>query len=430
MKRGQQTVSGSESPGRKAWKRLIRNKPAVAGMVIIALAVIVAILGYAITPDRTPNANDQINELSLMKPGFGVDILNIVRNRVEDKQGFLRTMIAGRTNPYDPVPVTAWEIAGDSMYYRVFSKFDHMGFDEVEGWYQRIHLADVVFALDASQNIIPPKKETDTEGASGSGPVYSTGTGYTLALMSGETIHISRSELERKAKAAVSHRIFILGTDMYGRCMFSRLILGVRISLMVGLVAVAIALTIGMLLGAVAGYFGGRTDDVVMFLVNTVWSIPTLLLVFAIMLALGRGFWQIFIAVGLTMWVDVARIVRGQIMSLREAQFVEAAVGFGFSHARIIGRHILPNILGPVMVIAAANFAAAILIEAGLSYLGFGIQPPGPSWGTMIRENYVFLFSNNPYPALTPAFAIMLMVLAFNLLGNGLRDALDVRTRL
>ena len=210
--------------------------------------------------------------------------------------------------------------------------------------------------------------------------------------------------------------------------MLSRLILGVRVSLMVGFIAVFISLTIGILLGAIAGYFGGRTDDLIMLLINTVWSIPTLLLVFAIVLALGRGIGIIFLAVGLTMWVDVARIVRGQVLGLKEIQFVEAAQSMGFSTWRILRRHILPNILGPVMVIAAANFATAILIEAGLSYLGFGIQPPTPSWGTMLNENYGYAIGGKPFLALVPAMAIMLMVLAFNLVGNGLRDALDVKT--
>jgi len=198
---------------------------------------------------------------------------------------------------------------------------------------------------------------------------------------------------------------------------------------LVGLIAVGISLTIGLLLGSLAGYFGGRVDDFIMLLINTVWSIPTLLLVFAIVLAMGRGIGIIFLAVGLTMWVDVARIVRGQVMSLKEIQFVEAAQSMGFRTMRIIVKHILPNILGPVMVIAAANFAMAILIEAGLSYLGFGIKPPTPSWGTMLNENYGYALSGKPFLALIPALAIMLMVLAFNLVGNGFRDALDVKSR-
>jgi len=167
-----------------------------------------------------------------------------------------------------------------------------------------------------------------------------------------------------------------------------------------------------------------------MWLINVIWSIPTLLLVFAITLALGKGFWQVFVAVGLTMWVNVARLVRGQILSVREMEYIEAARALGFSHFRIIFRHILPNIMGPVIVIAASNFASAIVIEAGLSFLGVGVQPPQPSWGLMIKENYNFIITQNPVLALAPGFAIMLLVLAFNLLGNGLRDALNVRGKI
>jgi peptide/nickel transport system permease protein len=198
----------------------------------------------------------------------------------------------------------------------------------------------------------------------------------------------------------------------------------------VGLVSVTISVVLGLLLGSLAGYFRGRVDDIIMWFINVIWSIPTLLLVFALTLLLGKGFWQIFIAVGLTMWVNVARLVRGQVMAVRELEYIEATRALGYSHGRTILFHIIPNILGPVMVIAASNFASAIVIEAGLSFLGVGVQPPQPSWGLMIKENYNFIITNNPVLALAPGIAIMLLVLAFNLLGNGLRDALNVRGKL
>jgi len=220
---------------------------------------------------------------------------------------------------------------------------------------------------------------------------------------------------------------FYLGTDKFGRDILSRLIIGTRVSIGVGLVAVLISLSIGILLGALAGYYRGRVDDWIMWLINILWSVPTLLLVFAMTLLLGKGFWLVFIAVGLTMWVNVARLVRGQVMAVKELEYVEAARALGYGNGRIIFKHILPNILGPVMVLAASNFASAIVIEAGLSFLGVGVQPPQPSWGLMIKENYNFIITHNPVLALAPGLAIMLLVLAFNLLGNGLRDALNVR---
>jgi peptide/nickel transport system permease protein len=225
----------------------------------------------------------------------------------------------------------------------------------------------------------------------------------------------------------VQRKTFWLGTDRYGRDILSRLIIGVRVSLAVGLITVILSLSIGILLGALAGYFGGTTDNIIMWFLNIIWSIPTLLLVFALTLLLGKGFWQVFIAIGLTMWVNVARIVRGQVLAVKQLEYVEAARALGYSTGRIIIKHILPNIMGPVMVIAASNFASAIVIEAGLSFLGIGVQPPQPSWGLMIKENYNFIITHNPMLALVPGIAIMLLVLAFNLLGNGLRDALNVK---
>jgi peptide/nickel transport system permease protein len=222
-------------------------------------------------------------------------------------------------------------------------------------------------------------------------------------------------------------RTFWLGTDKYGRDILSRLVVGVRVSLAVGLITVLISLSIGVLLGALAGYFRGRVDEIIMWLINVIWSIPTLLLVFAVTLMLGKGFWQVFVAIGLTLWVNVARIIRGQVLGVREREYVEAARALGYSHGRILFRHILPNVMGPVLVVAASNFASAIVIEAGLSFLGVGVQPPQPSWGLMIKENYNFIITHNPMLALAPGLAIMLLVLAFNLLGNGLRDALNVR---
>jgi len=153
------------------------------------------------------------------------------------------------------------------------------------------------------------------------------------------------------------------------------------------------------------------------------------LLVFDIVLAFGRGVGIIFLAVGLTMWVDVARIVRGQVLKTKQEQYIVAARSLGYGSLRVIFKHILPNIIGPILVIAAANFATAILLEAGLSYLGFGIKPPAPSIGNMLNENYGYALSNKPFLAIVPAVTIMLLVLSFNLVGSGLRDIFDVKQK-
>ena len=225
----------------------------------------------------------------------------------------------------------------------------------------------------------------------------------------------------------INSQTFYFGTDKYGRDLLSRILYGIRISLSVGFIAVFLSLFIGITLGLIAGYFRGKTDDIIMWFVNVVWSIPTLLMVIAITLALGKGFWQVFVAVGLTMWVEVTRIVRGQVLSIRELEYVEAGKALAFKPFRIIFKHILPNVIGPVFVISAANFAAAILIEAGLSFLGIGAQPPIPSWGGMIKDHYSYIIMDKAYLAVIPGMAIMSLVLSFMILGNGLRDAFDVK---
>jgi len=399
------------SPNQRAWQRFLKNKPAVFGLCWIALSVLIAVLGFLIAPDGTPNVNDQVTEVALSDPGFSIQVLKVRKNQEYDNPNIFSRMLFGKPNSYRQIPINKFEFEGDSILVEVYEGMDSETKKLRQGQEYKFHMVDVVHPIDLSNPTFQKKDNIIT---------------FFNIKKQKESVNFA-SLRQRIEQELISKKSYLLGTDLHGRDVLSRLLLGVRISLLVGLIAVSISLTIGILLGALAGYFGGKGDDVIMLLINTVWSIPTLLLVFAIVLALGRGVGIIFLAVGLTMWVDVARIVRGQVLALKGIQFVEAAQSMGFSTMRIIVRHILPNILGPVMVIAAANFAMAILIEAGLSYLGFGIKPPTPSWGTMLNENYGYALSGKPFLALIPAFAIMLMVLAFNLVGNGIRDALDVK---
>ena len=230
------------------------------------------------------------------------------------------------------------------------------------------------------------------------------------------------SEVER----ADGSFTYLLGSDRYGRDFLSRLMAGSAISLSVAGVAVLISLVIGLFLGSVAGYKGGRTDAVISWFLQVIWTVPTLLMVLAITLTFGKGFWQVFLAIGLTMWGEVARIVRGQFISMRELEYVQAAQALGVSDFKIMFRHMLPNALGPIIVVAAANFAAAILIESGLSFLGVGAQIPVPSWGNIIKEHYHLLTSDFAWLAIIPGALIASLVLAFTWLGDGLRVAFEV----
>ncbi len=232
---------------------------------------------------------------------------------------------------------------------------------------------------------------------------------------------------ERNLDGKMQEKTFILGTDRLGRDILSRLMAGTYISLTVGFISVAISLIVGVAIGLLAGYYRGWVDATLSWIINVIWSIPNLLVVMAFILAFGAGFWKVFIAIGLTMWVEVARIVRGQILSIREKEYIEAARSMGMSDSRIMFREMLPQLWPILIVISAANFSSAILIESGMSFLGLGVQIPAPSWGNMIRENYAMIPTQHAHLALAPGICIMLTVLALSFVGNGLRSALDIK---
>jgi len=372
------------SPSQRTWKIFKRNKIAVAGLAVIIFTLIVAILGYLIMPDPTPLANNMTIQLSIKKPGSEFMILRLRKAEPVDTVNIFTKMLFGQPSFYREIPITGYR----------YSK----------GW---IYVNEYIGAEDKPEPKaykLPPNPLKGELKYSKAPPLGGWG-------------------------AEVIHRTYLLGTDIYGRDLLSRLILGTRVSLAVGLMSVIISMLLGVTIGAVAGYFGGWIDAALSWLMNILWALPALLLVIAISFALGKGLWQIFIAVGLSMWVEVARLVRGQVLSLKQVEYIEAARSLGFNNTRIISRHILPNIVGPILVLASSNFASAILLEAGLSFLGFGAQPPMPTWGSMIKEHYGYIVMDSAYLAVIPGLAIMFLVYAFNLVTVGLRDAFDIKSQ-
>ncbi|MBR9831892.1 ABC transporter permease [bacterium] len=362
--------------------RLRRNPIAMAGFTMILIYLMVAIAGPFIRLDKTPKANDQYLELSIKRPGFKVLFFQAA-NEVSE-QSLWSQWLYGREKTSQSFPIYRYELLTDSILVERYTG-DDVNNGEI-----------LVYAYND--------------------------------LVTSNQLELHSSNLrEQIKKELISNTTFWLGTDRYGRDVLSRLMAGTWVSFTVGAISILISLIIGIVIGAIAGYYRGRVDDLLVWLINVVWSIPTLLLVIAIALALGKGFWQVFVAVGLTMWVEVARVVRGQVISLREKEFIEAGKALGYTHSRIIKKHVLPNVIGPVIVISAANFASAILVEAGLSFLGLGAQPPQATWGKMISEHKGYVITGDAYLAILPGVAIFFLVFAFVLLGNGLRDALDTK---
>ena len=392
----------------KALHKFIVNPAALFGIITIFWAFLIAIFGYVIAPDNTSFANRQVLEIEKEKPGFHLDFLQVRTNRSEEKTNVFKLLLNGRVSNYREVPILDHRVEGDSLIVTYYRGKDLNPERKAYG------LVDIEYA----------KSYDDPT-------VIQEGDAYVFTDIEGNEQRVDREALVASIQNdRIVHRRFLFGTDQEGRDYLSRILIGTRISLSVGFLAVSVALLIGLTLGAVAGYFRGKVDDLILWFINVFWSIPTLLLVFPIAFAFGMKEWTIYLAVGLTMWVDIARIVRGQVLGVREMEYVDAARSLGFGHTRIIFRHILPNIMGPVIVITAANFAYAILIEAGLSFLGIGAQPPKPSWGQMIAKNKDNIAYGDPHLALIPGFAIVLLVLSFFLIGNGLRDALDAKTRI
>ena len=353
-------------------RALIRLKKDVLGLLsasYILLIALVALFAYPISSDKTKFANQMHLSIHSKPPGFNCKMLIIPNSSESSNSSFLW----GDLNPNEEIPIEEIRWLDKSLTFKRMGNGTN-------------HFEKILFS------------EFSTE--------------------------MKRNQIEENY---IKEKVFYLGTDKYGRDLFSRLIIGSRISISIGFVAVFISLILGVFFGSLAGFYGGMVDKLIIWFINVMWSIPTLLMVIAITIALGKGFWQVFVAVGLTMWVEVARLVRGLVKSRKEEVYIQAGEVLGFSKSRLLISHIIPTLAAPLIVISATNFASAILLESGLSFLGIGAQPPMPSWGGMVKDHFRYLLLGKAYLAILPGFAIMSLVLAFMILGNSFRDALDAR---
>ena len=363
-------MKSNKSLNRIALQKILSNKISLLALCFISIFLFVAIFPYQIMPDNSPMANSIELSIAKKKPGFRAKVLLFKKDNNNIMPKNINNFFFGKEKSYNEIIINNYKIVNDTVYYLPYNT--------------------------SSSNI----KTDDITN-----------------------LYFSKSG------ECVKEKIFLLGTDKYGRDLLSRIILGTRVSFSVGFISVFISIFIGLILGMISGYYGGKIDIAICWLINVVWSIPTLLLVIAISIVLGKGFWQVFVAVGLTMWVEVARVTRGEVLKISKLPYIEAVKSFGLNDFKVMYKHILPNILNPIIIISAANFATSVLLESGLSFLGIGVQPPVPSWGMIIRNHYGFIVMDKAYLSLLPGLCIIMLVLSFMLLGNELRDALDTKSK-
>ncbi len=370
-------AQGSSSLWKDAWIRLSRNRMAVVGGAILLVLGLLSLCASWISPYKYETQN---LELGATGPQLTWDIQQLVYGACTQQRA--QVLAAGYEGEIGVLPADSTEL------HRTIEDRDH---------------GSILWVASTPGN-----------------------TNLMAMVITSEGFDPLEDIPERANFILLKSRGHLLGTDELGRDLFTRILYGGRISLMVGLCATAVSLTIGVLFGAVAGFFGGRLDDLMMRFVDILYALPFTIFVILLTVIFDRNIWNLFLAIGAVEWLTMSRIVRGQVLSLRKQEFVEAAIALGIPQWRIVLRHIIPNCLGPVIVYTTLTIPVVMLLEAFLSFLGLGVQPPMSSWGLLIRDGSKVL-EEFPWLMLFPGMILALTLFSLNFLGDGLRDALDVR---
>lgn len=398
----------------RVWNIFKQNRPALIGLGLFLFFILTTLLAQILSTDSSPYASVQIHDAVRVSPGTHAPFLKI-RNRSES-YGLWESLFSGKPAEFQLLRLsdsTHLNIAQDSLWVNTFQNET------------RYFLMPVILYHP------DPEEPFNAACLKQNGKPYLLHANSCIWTEQGKYCSQSLHQMEMDLhQTSFTQITWWMGTDALGRDVWSRLLKGGRVSIGVGLAAVGISLLIGLPLGIIAGYFGGWVDKLIQGFISIIWSLPSMLLAMVLSFVFGKGFWQVFLAIGFTLWVDVARMVRGSVLSLRESLFIEAAQTLGYSIPRILFFHLLPNLAGPVILVSASCFATAVLIESGLSFLGIGIQPPMPSWGNMLQEGYLqIVLSGGQWLAIFPGLAIVVLVVSLNLIGYGLRDALDPREK-
>ncbi|MEZ4720547.1 MAG: ABC transporter permease [Flavobacteriales bacterium] len=379
--------------------RIQLSLTAKVGLTLIILLSLASFSGAYLRPDKTPMANHQFRTLARLKPMTSVEFLKVKKNlEVEGAPWYDQFFLGGREPEFELVPFDEIEFQDHRVKLKLRST---LGVEE----YRFYSFIDILYPVN-SEIIAAYISLNDNHFK------------FVDALGNDRSVDVEAAKLEIQS-AHIERNTFLLGTDQFGRDMLSRLMAGSIATITIAFLSVAIAFLFGVGMGLIAGFYGGLVDRFLSWIINVFWSVPPVLLVIAITMLIGQGAFGTLVGIGLIIWVEMAQVVRGEVIAIRNRDFVKAAHLMGLSDGKIILQHILPNVRNSIVVLSIGNFSEAVLLESGMSFLGAGIQPPVPSWGSMLRESYGYIITDSAYMPIFPGLAIVILVLSFGALGKG-----------